>query len=69
MFQGTGTGQANRLDPNEIIAKLKESLRQEEAKLQSLQSLRKLKLTQAKLKERQELIAAQIQLPGTCCLV
>lgn len=57
-FQATPTSQANRLDPNEIIAQLKESLRQEEAKLQFL---RKLKLTQAKLKERQERIAAQNQ--------
>ena len=56
--QGTPTTQANRLDPNEIIAQLKESLRQEEAKLQFL---RKLKITQAKLKERQERIAAQNQ--------
>ncbi|KAL5257892.1 hypothetical protein ACHWQZ_G012741 [Mnemiopsis leidyi] len=56
--QATPTSQANRLDPNEIIAQLKESLRQEEAKLQFL---RKLKLTQAKLKERQERIAAQNQ--------
>ena len=58
VFQATPTSQANRLDPNEIIAQLKESLRQEEAKLQFL---RKLKLTQAKLKERQERIAAQNQ--------
>lgn len=56
--QAPPTSQANRLDPNEIIAQLKESLRQEEAKLQFL---RKLKLTQAKLKERQERIAAQNQ--------
>lgn len=49
---------SNKIDPNEIIAQLKESLRQEEAKLQFL---RKLKLTQAKLKERQERIAAQNQ--------
>ena len=58
VLQATPTSQANRLDPNEIIAQLKESLRQEEAKLQFL---RKLKLTQAKLKERQERIAAQNQ--------
>ena len=62
VFQATPTSQANRLDPNEIIAQLKESLRQEEAKLQFL---RKLKLTQAKLKERQERIAAQNQVSGS----
>jgi len=43
-----------RVDPNQIIAQLKENLRQEEAKLAFL---KKLKLTQAKLKEHQEKLA------------